>query len=241
MEIWIHINDKQEGPFAIEEIEVGRIAPDTPVWHEGLPDWTYAKDVPALAHLFVVETPEQSEQVDEPEQSDLPEPPELSEQSELSDSPAVEAPQQPWQPQPPRQQPQQQYHYQQPQSPYRQQGPRPQPWRPAYSPYPYRAPGRPGPMRRPFPQRPMPAAQYPAEPDFKPKAPSMWLWLSIPVTILFGFSMFGIAAIILGIISRKKYNSGSYRAAYKLSYACEWLIMLGISLGFAIIPFSMFV
>lgn len=93
-----------------------------------------------------------------------------------------------------------------------------------------------------MPQRPMPMPHYEqAESSFVPKAPSMWLWLSIPVTILFGGSVFGIVAIILGIISRKKYKAGAYGTAIKLSRACEWLLMIGITLGFAIIPFSMFV
>lgn len=88
----------------------------------------------------------------------------------------------------------------------------------------------------------MPAPQpQPGDAKFMPKAPSMWLWLSIPMTILFGGSLFGIAAIILGVISRKKYKAGAFGAAIKLSRACEWLIMIGIAFGFAIIPFSMFV
>lgn len=85
-----------------------------------------------------------------------------------------------------------------------------------------------------------PVPPQPAEATFKPKVPSMWLWASIPVTILFGGSLFGIIAIILGIISRKKYKAGAYGSAIKLSRACEWLIMLGITFGFAVIPFSMF-
>ncbi|MDE7376935.1 MAG: DUF4339 domain-containing protein, partial [Muribaculaceae bacterium] len=107
MEIWIHINDCQEGPFAIDDLPVDRIAPDTPVWHDGLPDWVYAKDVPALAHLFT----------DPADISDIdPAPSDNSDSSDNSDiaSPAEqELPrQQPWEPLPPRQPqypPQQQY------------------------------------------------------------------------------------------------------------------------------------
>ncbi|MDE7376190.1 MAG: CD225/dispanin family protein, partial [Muribaculaceae bacterium] len=116
-----------------------------------------------------------------------------------------------------------------------------------YPPYPNRQYAYHGPMHRPMPQRSMPQRPMPmphyeqAESSFVPKAPSMWLWLSIPVTILFGGSVFGIVAIILGIISRKKYKAGAYGTAIKLSRACEWLLMIGITLGFAIIPFSMFV
>ena len=52
MKIWIHLNGVQEGPFEKDELPLYRMSPDTPVWHEGLPDWMPASRVAATAPLF---------------------------------------------------------------------------------------------------------------------------------------------------------------------------------------------
>lgn len=278
MEIWIHINDSQEGPFAIEALPVDRITPDTPVWHEGLSDWTTAKNVPELAHLFAAAEPEAPAEANEPSACLEPPTPDVEVMPIVEQEIEVEQPepqqpepqqpadqwppqqQQAWQPQPPRPQPQPQFPPQQPpyqqppyqQGPYQQRPPYPQPpygcpppqqpWGPnpyQRPPYPPRPAYVPQPQQRP----PMPPACGPM-PDVKgqaiPKAPSMWLWASIPLTVIFFGNLFGIAAIVLGIISRQKYNAGKYDMAQTLSGICEWLIIIGITLGFAMIPFTLF-
>lgn len=49
---YIHNGQAQEGPFSIEELAAKNIKPDTPVWYEGLQEWTTAKDVEELKSIF---------------------------------------------------------------------------------------------------------------------------------------------------------------------------------------------
>lgn len=53
MEIFIHINGQQQGPYTPEQIRELSIAPDTPVWYQGLADWTPAGIAPATKDLFI--------------------------------------------------------------------------------------------------------------------------------------------------------------------------------------------
>lgn len=57
MKIWIHVNNVQEGPFPFEELPLNRMNGNTPVWYEGLEDWTLAKDAPLTAQLFLCAQP----------------------------------------------------------------------------------------------------------------------------------------------------------------------------------------
>lgn len=52
MKIWIHVNGVQEGPYEFEDLPLDRITADTPVWYEGLSDWTAASKAPATCRLF---------------------------------------------------------------------------------------------------------------------------------------------------------------------------------------------
>lgn len=51
MEFFIIKNDEQQGPFTLEQLSGMSIMPDTPVWHEGLDDWTAASYVEELKTL----------------------------------------------------------------------------------------------------------------------------------------------------------------------------------------------
>ena len=51
MEFFIIRNDEQQGPFTLEQLSGMSIMPDTPVWCEGMPDWTTADKVAALQPL----------------------------------------------------------------------------------------------------------------------------------------------------------------------------------------------
>jgi hypothetical protein len=51
MEFFIIKNDEQQGPFTLEQLSGMNIMPDTPVWAEGMPDWTTADKVEALQPL----------------------------------------------------------------------------------------------------------------------------------------------------------------------------------------------
>lgn len=55
MAYWTIINGAQAGPMSFEELtRVPGFGPDTPVWREGLDDWTTAGQLPDTAHLFTV-------------------------------------------------------------------------------------------------------------------------------------------------------------------------------------------
>ncbi|MBR5029868.1 MAG: DUF4339 domain-containing protein [Muribaculaceae bacterium] len=51
MEFFIIKNDEQHGPFNLSQMSVVNLQPDTPVWHEGLEDWTPASEVAELKDL----------------------------------------------------------------------------------------------------------------------------------------------------------------------------------------------
>lgn len=58
MNYWIIINNVQLGPMSLEE--VGRqpgLTLSTPVWHDGLPDWTTAAMIPEIAALIAPQQP----------------------------------------------------------------------------------------------------------------------------------------------------------------------------------------
>lgn len=50
--IWIQLDGRQQGPFSLDELRGMNILPDTPVWYEGLPQWTFAAAAPLTATLF---------------------------------------------------------------------------------------------------------------------------------------------------------------------------------------------
>lgn len=53
MKYWIIIDNNQTGPLTIEELaSVNGFGPDTPVWHDGLTDWTTAAEVDELRELI---------------------------------------------------------------------------------------------------------------------------------------------------------------------------------------------
>lgn len=53
MTYWIVIDGVQVGPMSLDEILAHpALGPESPVWHDGLPDWTVASQVPELAAKF---------------------------------------------------------------------------------------------------------------------------------------------------------------------------------------------
>lgn len=58
MEFFIILDDKQMGPFSIEELKVRGLKPDTPVWAEGMKDWAKASEVPALEQAIIAGEPD---------------------------------------------------------------------------------------------------------------------------------------------------------------------------------------
>ncbi len=52
MKFYIVENNQSVGPFTVEELKAKGIKPDTPVWREGMADWTSAGMVPEFASVF---------------------------------------------------------------------------------------------------------------------------------------------------------------------------------------------
>lgn len=49
---YLHNGTEQLGPFSLDELKDKSLTGDTPVWTSDMPDWTKAKDIPALQHLL---------------------------------------------------------------------------------------------------------------------------------------------------------------------------------------------
>lgn len=52
MKYFLHIDGQQQGPFEIDELLDRGMTAETPVWCDGMADWTPAKDVQDLAWLL---------------------------------------------------------------------------------------------------------------------------------------------------------------------------------------------
>lgn len=52
MKYFAMIDDRQIGPFELEESVREGVRPDTYVWCKGMPDWMQAKDVPDICRYF---------------------------------------------------------------------------------------------------------------------------------------------------------------------------------------------
>ena len=49
MDYWIAIDKQKIGPLSLDEVRRRRLAPETLVWHKGLPTWREAGSLPELA------------------------------------------------------------------------------------------------------------------------------------------------------------------------------------------------
>ncbi len=54
---YIHQNDRQEGPFSLEELKGKHLTGDSPIWHNGLPEWTIVKNLAEVNELIPVAPP----------------------------------------------------------------------------------------------------------------------------------------------------------------------------------------
>ncbi len=52
MKIWIYLNGMQQGPYDFNQLSQMPLTEQTPVWYDGLPQWTPAGQAPATASLF---------------------------------------------------------------------------------------------------------------------------------------------------------------------------------------------
>ncbi|MGM9869318.1 MAG: GYF domain-containing protein [Sodaliphilus sp.] len=53
MKYYVIVEDTRTGPFTLEEVKRQQLAPDTLVWHKGMPDWKEACTLPELADAIV--------------------------------------------------------------------------------------------------------------------------------------------------------------------------------------------
>lgn len=119
MEYWTIIDNSHAGPFTAGQLADMKITPDTLIWHEGLTDWTPARDIASLAPLFAAPS-DASEETAAREASEVEVPAETEIEIEVSATPQEPQPQEQAQasgPQP--------YEPYQPYQPYGQPGPQP--------------------------------------------------------------------------------------------------------------------
>lgn len=55
---YLHDGENQDGPFDIEELKLKKIKKDTPIWHEGIDDWTDAGKIEGLKPIFASSPPD---------------------------------------------------------------------------------------------------------------------------------------------------------------------------------------
>lgn len=51
------INDEQQGPFTFDELKERKLIGETPIWYEGLPDWTKVSEIEELKPFIEIKPP----------------------------------------------------------------------------------------------------------------------------------------------------------------------------------------
>lgn len=230
MKIWIHVNNVQEGPFLFDELPLNRMNGDTPVWYEGLEDWTLAKDAPLTAPLFDCEQPNISPQ---------------------STNPCADNPQEPFQ-QPNGQNNNWQQPYYGPQGqagqqfgpqgqPMQQFGPQGQPWQ-QYGPQgqPMQQYGPQGQQRPMQWQDRMPRYPMYQQRPYTEKCPPTYIVWSILITVLC-CNPIGIIPFILGLQTKSKFSNGDRTGALRMSNTTEWWIIIAFVSGLLLVPFVLLI
>jgi len=96
MEFFIIKNDQQQGPFTLEQLSNMSIMPDTPVWCEGMEDWTTASNVEELKSLVAYAPQANAAQSTVAPSQATPQPPKWNPQSNNQQQTQYNAPQQPY-------------------------------------------------------------------------------------------------------------------------------------------------
>src|SRR5262245_54593415 len=63
---FLHDGSQQTGPFDIEELKAKNLTRDTPIWFEGLTEWTTIGNVEELKEVFITITPTYSTKISSP-------------------------------------------------------------------------------------------------------------------------------------------------------------------------------
>lgn len=243
MDFWIIIDQRHAGPFSLEQLREQGITPDRLVWHDGLTDWTPAREVPALAELFATEPVASADPcppVPAPEDpSEAPEPLYAAESPEEPRQQPQHPDGQPQQQAPCGAQPNQEFHYggnygPQQQAPY---GAQQQP--------PYGAPQQP--YGQPYNQQQQPYGGAPQQPQYAPgqqpfnqvpPCPPTYLAWAIIATVCCCTPL-GIVAIIYAANIKNAYYRGDYMKAVRNSNRAQAWIIAAIVLGLLYIPLQM--
>ena len=61
MKYWVIIANRQQGPYELEDLKLLPLTPNTPVWHEGLPQWVPAVQVKEVMDILNAEEQQQAE------------------------------------------------------------------------------------------------------------------------------------------------------------------------------------
>lgn len=54
---YLHNGTEQQGPFDLDELKAKQIDKNTPIWYEGLPEWTIAEKIDDLKEILKTSTP----------------------------------------------------------------------------------------------------------------------------------------------------------------------------------------
>lgn len=221
MEYWTIIDNRHAGPFTAEQLVEMGILPDTPVWHDGLPDWVHASEVQEIVDAInrrygapgaPVAGPAPEPQTmqpcePEPQPRQEPQPCEPCE-PDATGAPTTQAPQE---------------------APAN---------NPAYSGYSEPAPQPTDPRKAPastFSAPAPPAAQYAPAPQGE--CPPAYLGWAIVSTILCCLPL-GVAGIVCAALTKSAWRSGDIAKAKKMSDRAQWLIILAVVCGVLAIPFQ---
>ncbi len=89
MKIWIHLNGLQQGPYDLSQLSQLPINGQTPVWYEGLTQWTAAAVAPATASLFAA-SQQPTQTADDAQTSSSQQPPVPPQPSSMPPYPGVQ-------------------------------------------------------------------------------------------------------------------------------------------------------
>lgn len=238
MKIWVHLNGQQQGPYEFDQLKNLPITPQTPVWYDGLVQWTVAGVAPATAILFQPDSeaptvpPQAAPQQPAPQQPAAQPAPQAAPAQPAAQPQAAQAAAQPQAaPQPAPAQPQaapQQPQWQQPQwqQPQWQQ---PQWQQPQWQQPQWQQPQ----WQQPQWQQPQSQPQLPR--------PSTYLVWSV-LLMIFCCSPFALVGMIFGIMSSSRYDAGDFGGAKSMSNAAAWMLIISIATALFTLPigFGMF-
>jgi len=61
MKYFYHFEDKQHGPFELEELRDFHLPPEIPVWYEGMAEWQPASTIPELQDMYQAPSSQQQQ------------------------------------------------------------------------------------------------------------------------------------------------------------------------------------